>query len=104
MLIHDSLDAAERPSLNGAHAARPPRSPARLLAEACWFTLWHAAMAVSGAFDLWVLAERVRRERHALGSLDDAALADIGVDRARAKHEASRGYLDIPLARRALRD
>lgn len=38
----------------------------------------------------------VARERRDLASLDDRLLRDIGLDRATARREAARDFLDVP--------
>ena len=39
---------------------------------------------------------QVYRERHALRSLDERILKDIGLDRGLAEREASRSFFDVP--------
>lgn len=53
----------------------------------------------SGGFSLFSFAARaaaLHRQRAALRRLDDAALADIGLDRQTAEREASRPFWDVP--------
>lgn len=102
MLIHNTLEGVSttHSRLAYGHATRPPRSPLRMLAEALWIAIWHGAQgAVHGLF-LFGLAMSVRRERAALGRMDDRELADVGIDRATAKHESARHWLDLPASRR----
>ncbi len=101
MLIHNSLAAADeaRRSRAPAYTASPRKSPARLIADGVWSTIWHS-MAGLLAIGRWsVFAERVRRERHTLSTLDEAQLRDIGLSFSEAHIEAARHWTDLPPAR-----
>lgn len=41
-------------------------------------------------------AQALRKQRRALAQLEDSQLADIGLTRAQAMHEASRSAWDVP--------
>ncbi|MET4129120.1 DUF1127 domain-containing protein [Roseovarius sp. MBR-6] len=60
----------------------------RALAPALPFDLPHRS-AVLRMIAVW-------QQRRALERLDDAALADLGLTRAEAKHEAGRPFWDLP--------
>jgi uncharacterized protein YjiS (DUF1127 family) len=57
------------------------------------FTALVAGTVVVGLEALIARAE-LRRSRKQLSELDDRLLQDIGLDRARARHEATRGFWD----------
>jgi uncharacterized protein YjiS (DUF1127 family) len=45
------------------------------------------------------VAMQVRRERRALGTLSNAALKDLGLNKATAQREAERSFWDVPVDR-----
>ena len=51
-------------------------------------------------FESVVMALNARSQRRKLASLDDAALADIGLSRAQAAAESGRPLWDVPVDRR----
>ncbi|MEZ5652977.1 MAG: DUF1127 domain-containing protein [Burkholderiaceae bacterium] len=63
----------------------------------------HTGARIFRSLGQWVarltLAEQVAEERRQLASLDDALLRDIGIDRATAHHESTRGFWDLPVNR-----
>jgi uncharacterized protein YjiS (DUF1127 family) len=54
------------------------------------------AQGVVRIVDRLLLAMEIRRQRRALAALDDRALKDIGITRAEAGTESSRGFWDLP--------
>lgn len=62
------------------------------------FSLGRFVALVAGTFVVGVEAliarAELRRSRKQLSELDDRLLQDIGLDRARARYEASRGFWD----------
>jgi uncharacterized protein YjiS (DUF1127 family) len=74
---------------NVREIARPAASPFSFGR----FVALVAGTVVVGVETLIARAE-VRRSRKQLSELDDRMLQDIGLDRARARFEASRGYWD----------
>ena len=65
-------------------------------AEAPSFSLGRAVALLAGSVVVGVEAlmtrAELRKSRHQLAELDDRLLRDIGVDRARARFEADKGY------------
>lgn len=55
-----------------------------------------APMPVTGVIKRVTLGLAARRQRQALARLDDAALCDIGIDRATAEAECRRAAWDVP--------
>ncbi len=49
--------------------------------------------------DRLLFAMEVRRQRRALADLDACALKDVGITRAEAGVESSRGFWDLPVQR-----
>ena len=101
MLIQDSLAQTDQShdSIDKGRSRAATKSPGRIMAEGLWFTIWHAAMALLAAGRWSLFAERIRRERMVLTTLDDAQLKDIGVTRAQADREAARHWTDLPRSR-----
>jgi uncharacterized protein YjiS (DUF1127 family) len=68
-------------------AARPVLSP---------FSIGRFAARVAGTVvvgvETFLTRAELRRSRRQLAELDDRLLADIGLDRAKARYEAARGF------------
>jgi uncharacterized protein YjiS (DUF1127 family) len=65
-------------------------------AEAPSFSFGRAVALLAGAVAVGIEAlmnrAELKRSRRQLAELDDRLLRDIGIDRARARYEADRGY------------
>ncbi len=95
--MHVSSTAPLAPtSVRDGHAARPPRSPARLAAEALWALAWHSGQGVLTGARRVRFARMVARERAALARLSPDELVDLGIEHDVARRECTRGWFDLP--------